>query len=216
MYQAGRDQLVVNVHGRVLLAVLGLVGTIVVSLVLVKTTDAGTGGDDSGRQAATGPAAHGPGTTSSTPSPPADEDSSPPASSPAPAPTAVQWSGPVTLTFLDLDSVPPKVLSSNDGASVWVDYKPDAEGRGATLYGLRGDLFSTQSTIAQWQSPAKPSRRECSERISTQATDTLPVTTGDRYCVKTAAGRIALVTVGGFNRATDAFGATVDVWAATT
>ncbi|MEU6590431.1 hypothetical protein ABZ923_14630 [Streptomyces sp. NPDC046881] len=140
-------------------------------------------------------------------------------SSPAPRATSTPWRGSINLSFVDLDSRPPKTLSNNGGATIWVDYEldsqGDAQGEGATLYGLGGGLFTTQATIAQWTDSARPNQQQCSERISTQATETLPVARGDRYCVRTAAGRTAFIEVGAFNKATGSFAATAEIWDAT-
>lgn len=145
---------------------------------------------------------------------------SPSASTPAaPSPTDgdIRWSGTINLTFIDLDSVPPRVLRSSNGASAWVSYNRKSLGgfSAATLYGLRGGSFTTNPTIALWNGPAEPTRQECSNLISTQGAENLPVSADSSYCVKTAANRVAFVTELSLDNAGDAYKATVTVWAAT-
>ncbi|MFC9285846.1 hypothetical protein [Streptomyces sp. NPDC057052] len=77
------------------------------------------------------------------------------------------------------------MLSSNNDASVWASYSSTDDE--VTLYGMNGGFFTTEPTIATWDEQAKPDRQACADRISTTATETLPVTPGARFCVRTAA-----------------------------
>ncbi|WP_214415399.1 hypothetical protein [Sphaerisporangium fuscum] len=139
-------------------------------------------------------------------------DGTPPAT-PSPSPSRasgdeIRWSGPLILTYVDLDTVPPTVLSSNDRASVWVNYGSDKN----EVYGLRGALFTTNPTVALWETAAKPTREQCTEMISTQGTETLRITSGTRFCARTAGGRTAFVTVKSFDDSREAYKATATVW----
>ncbi|MGO4612737.1 hypothetical protein AB4305_11340 [Nocardia sp. 2YAB30] len=191
--------------------IVAVIGGVIV-LVPDKAFDAFSGGDSSSA------------TPTSGKQPPRSEttagDGSPSASAPAaPSPTAgdIRWSGTINLTYVDLDSVPPRVLRSNTGASVWVSYARKSLGgfSAATLYGLRGGSFTTNPTIALWNGPAKPTRLECSNLISTQGAENLPVSADNSYCVKTAANRVAFVTELSLDNVGDAYKALVTVWAAT-
>ncbi|MEU1996399.1 hypothetical protein ABZ511_18235 [Nocardia gamkensis] len=149
------------------------------------------------------------------------KDHSPPSSGPAASATAsadeVRWSGTINLTYLDLDSVPPRVLSSNSGASAWVSYDWESVGKfsDATLYGLGGGFFTTKPTLALWTTSGQPTRKQCSELISTRGVETLPVTKDSAYCVRTAAGRTAFITGVALDNAVHAYTASVTVWSAT-
>lgn len=139
----------------------------------------------------------------------------PSASAPASSPTSasvssedIRWSGTVSLTFLDLDSVPPKVLSGNNAASTWVNYSYHTSN--GTLYGHRG-----KPTIALWGNPAKPTRQQCADVISTQGVESLELSKSSSYCVKTAADRVAFITELSFNNASYAYTAAVTVWSPT-
>jgi hypothetical protein len=85
----------------------------------------------------------------------------------------------------------------------------------ATIYGLGGGFFTTKPTVAQWNSPALPTRKQCSDLISTQGAETLPITKDSSFCVKTAAKRVAFVSGFAPNHATGKYLAQVTVWAAT-
>ncbi|WP_371558688.1 hypothetical protein OG416_38855 [Streptomyces longwoodensis] len=171
-----------------------------------------TGDRDTGDQAAspqpTTPSA------SATPSPTTPAPTTAEASSAAPSsakPNATRWTGHgVALTYLDLDTVPVRVLSSNNDASVWASYSSTDDE--VTLYGMNGGFFTTEPTIATWDAPAKPDRQGCADRISTTATETLPVTPGARFCVTTAEGRTAYIEVEKMDKALAAYTATITVW----
>ncbi|MEU2038132.1 hypothetical protein [Nocardia niwae] len=148
---------------------------------------------------------------------PSRATSAAPTTSPAASPNDVRWTGTMNLTYLDLDSVPPRVLSSNSGASAWVSYDREAHGgfTGATLYGLGGGFFTTKPTLALWTTQAAPTRQQCADLVATQGAETLPVTKDSAYCVKTAAGRTAFLTGISVNNAIHAYTASVTVWSAT-
>ncbi|WP_211336486.1 hypothetical protein [Nocardia tenerifensis] len=143
--------------------------------------------------------------------------SSAPATSSNPGSNEVRWSGTVNLTYLDLDSLPPRVLSSNTGATTWVSYDYKASGgfEKATLYGLGGGFFTTKPTIALWNAPTTPTRQQCADLISTRGAETIPVDRANSYCVKTAANRVAYLTGLTLDNDLQAYTATVTVWAAT-
>ena len=144
-----------------------------------------------------------------------------PSTSASPTPSTstedIRWAGTLNLTYLDLDSVPPRVLSSNSGASAYVSYARASSGKfsKATLYGRPGGFFTTEPTIALWSNSAEPTRQQCSDLISTQAVETLPVSKDSRYCVKTAANRVAFITEISLNDAIHSYTALVTVWSAT-
>ncbi|MEV4241107.1 MULTISPECIES: hypothetical protein [unclassified Nocardia] len=129
----------------------------------------------------------------------------------------VRWSGTVNLTYLDLDSVPPRVVSGNKGASTWASYNYSSSKKfsEATLYGQPGDFFTVQPTIASWSNPAKPTRQQCADLIVTQGVESLPLSKNSSYCVKTAANRVAFITELSLSDAIHAYTAVVTVWSAT-
>ncbi|WP_327095221.1 hypothetical protein OIE68_35065 [Nocardia vinacea] len=143
-------------------------------------------------------------------------------SAPATSPTStssedVRWSGTVNLTYLDLDSVPPRVVSGNNGASTWASYNYSSSKKfsEATLYGLRGDFLTVEPTIASWTNPTKPTRQQCADLIVTQGVESLPISKNSSYCVKTAANRVAFITELSLSDAIHAYTAVVTVWSAT-
>ncbi|MGV9540640.1 hypothetical protein ACWDSF_04875 [Nocardia beijingensis] len=150
---------------------------------------------------------------------PADRapSSAAPATSASASPDDVRWSGRLNLTYFDLDSVPPRVLSNNSGASAWVSYDREASGgfSAATLYGVGGGFFTTKPTVALWTTQAEPTRKQCSDLVATQGAETLPVTTDSAYCVRTAAGRTAFIAGIALDNAVKAYTAKVVVWSAT-
>lgn len=138
---------------------------------------------------------------------------SPVPSSAAPAEDEVRWTGTVNLTYLDLDSVPPKVLSSNSGASTYVSYDhQDDDLSRAELVGTPGGFFTTEPTIAVWEGAGAPTRSGCADLVSTQAVERLLVSPDSSYCVKTAAGRIASLTNLSADDVNHIYKAVVTVW----
>jgi glycerol uptake facilitator-like aquaporin len=188
-------------------AIGGVVGVIVAVLALTFTQG---GGDSTPSPVAGGRASGSPPEATSQPS---QSYSTPPVSPTTPRETdAVRWSGRILLTQVDLDTVPPRVLPANDGASLWVNYDSSGNGVDATLYGLGGGSFTTLPSIAPWNSRAKPTRQQCQQAISTQGVETLPASTGNRYCAKTGAGRIVFVAIEKYNRVSASYMATVIIW----
>ena len=112
------------------------------------------------------------------------------------------------LTEVNLDSVPAEVLSSNNGATVWVSYGSSKN----VLYGLNGGFFTTKPSIARWEDAARPTRQQCADLISTQGTESIPITDDSRFCVRTAADRVAYLVVNRFDRASGTYLADVTVW----
>ncbi|MET8566368.1 hypothetical protein ABZV75_39580 [Streptomyces flaveolus] len=102
------------------------------------------------------------------------------------------------------------MLPGNNKASVWAYYTSGEDE--VTLFGMNGGLFTTKPTIATWDEQAKPDRQACADRISTNATETLPVTPGARFCVLTAEGRTAYIEVEKMDKALEAYTATITVW----
>lgn len=85
----------------------------------------------------------------------------------------MRWSGTIRLTYVDLDTVPPRVLPSNNGASLWVNHIPYRNGEGATLYGLGGGSFTTLPSISPWDDRAKPTRQHNTASDGYKATVTV-------------------------------------------
>lgn len=85
----------------------------------------------------------------------------------------------------------------------------------ATVYGLGGGFFTTEPTVAQWNGTTEPTREQCSELISTQGAETLPVTADSSFCVATAADRVAFMSGFTPNHTTGTYLADVTVWEAT-
>ncbi|MFJ4435500.1 hypothetical protein [Streptomyces sp. NPDC088923] len=190
----------------------GVVLVVVVVAVVVKFAGAPTaGGTESRRSALPGDSARSDGTASPTAAaPPASASKA--VESPSPRTDTPLWSGRVRLTYINLDSDPPSVLSSNTGASFWIHYDQTGEVREDEMYGLGGGLFTSTPTVARWDAPAKPTRQQCAELITTQGSETLPVTAGKRYCVKSGRGRVAVVTAGAFDQDSGNYTGTMTVW----
>ncbi|MDZ5443066.1 hypothetical protein U2F26_10030 [Micromonospora sp. 4G57] len=112
------------------------------------------------------------------------------------------------MTYVNLDSVPVEVLSSNNEASAWVNYGTSRK----VLYGLSGGFFTTKPSIAAWKDAPPPTRQQCADLISTQGTETIPVADDSRFCVKTAADRVAYLVIKRFDRASGTYLADVTVW----
>ncbi|WP_458335210.1 helix-turn-helix domain-containing protein [Streptomyces sp. 372A] len=132
-----------------------------------------------------------------------------------PQPDKIRWSGSVSLTELDLDAVPPKVLSSNNQASVWFSYDYETSNkavRDATMYGQNGGFFTVDPTISSWGEQKKPTRKECSDRLATHGTESLPVTPGKSFCVLSAEGRISFITAGKLDKEANLYKGNVIVW----
>ncbi|WP_280497693.1 hypothetical protein [Nocardia asiatica] len=184
-------------------------------LAVEKTYDAFTDNDDAEKGSTTTQRA--PATGTARDDVPTSTASASATTSATASPDDVRWSGTINLTYLDLDSAPPRVLPDNGGASAWVSYDRKSSGgfSEATLYGLGGGFFTTKPTIALWTTAAEPTRRQCSDLIATRGAETLPVTKDSAYCVKTAAGRTAFIAGVSLDKAVDAYTASVTVWSAT-
>jgi hypothetical protein len=156
-----------------------------------------------------------------TPSPPGGVPTTPGAGtfSESPTPSApggtaslsadkVRWAKPLRLTYVNLDSVPAQVLSSNSGASAWVNYGTSRN----VLYGLNGGVFTTKPSIAAWEGAPHPTRQQCADLISTQGTEKIPIADDSRFCVKTAADRVAYLVIKRFDSASGTYLADVTVW----
>ncbi|MET9453380.1 hypothetical protein [Streptomyces cinerochromogenes] len=118
-------------------------------------------------------------------------------SSGAPAPSAsgssdtkaIQYTGPVRIADAgpDLDVVPPKIgLGDPDPDVVVAPFDPS-----------HIDAYSVvdEPRLALWTSSTMPSRQDCSDLISTQGGTRVDVKKGTVVCVRTDAGRIAVLTV---------------------
>jgi hypothetical protein len=137
---------------------------------------------------------------------------------PSSKPTAdlVRWTGSVNLTFVGLDTVPPTVYDTNDKATFWVNYINSDPRNGAVLYGSNGGFFTSNANLALWSAAGEPTRQQCADQVATQASDTLPLAKGSRYCISTPQHRIAFLVVGAFDDANQAYQGMVKVWSATT
>lgn len=170
-------------------AVIGAVVTAVVGAVATGMF----GGDDTGEDGATAPtstATAPPGAAPSTAAPPSTVPPAAVATAVAPvAPTDVwvpQW-GPdvIDLGRLDLDAVPPMVSSSGQVADV-VAYWFTSDGRVELHHG-------GSSHLSAWTGPGVPTPADCHHLVTTQPMQEAPVGVGDRVCVWTDTGHVALL-----------------------
>jgi hypothetical protein len=109
--------------------------------------------------------------------------------SPTTGPASVRWRGLLTIRFPNgtaLDPVPPHEAHSIAEADVDVDATQQNS--------LTGGGIGVTNT-ALWTSSAAPTRQECSDQIDTNPQVHLPVRSGSVVCVRTAAGRIATLSV---------------------
>ncbi|GLX48595.1 hypothetical protein Shyhy01_15450 [Streptomyces hygroscopicus subsp. hygroscopicus] len=216
VHQAGRDQnnhhIETHFHlpvGRLTVLAAGLAAVAIGITVIVWPAS----GDKAAQRTPGPPASAQAGATaaSSAPETPSASASGDEAS-PSPRADKPVYTGDLRLTNVDLDSDPPSVLSSNTGASFWINYSTVGDTRQDTIYGLGGGSFTVKPTIAAWQGTTRPSRRQCTTLIATQGAENLPVSPGSRYCVKSAKGRIASVTVTAFDEAGGSYAGSVTVW----
>jgi hypothetical protein len=219
VYQAGRDQHIETHHhhsaGRIAVVVTSVAAVALgIGLVVKFSADSKTGG--AAEQHSTAPSITAqPGMNAASPSAKApSESASGSMQSPSPQAGETLYSGKIRLTYVDLDSSPPSVLSSNTGASFWIHYNTTGDKREDEIYGLGGGWFTTKPTVAQWSEAAKPTPQQCSDLIATQGAETLPVSPGGRYCVKSAKGRIVAVTVGAFDETSGSYTGSITVWGA--
>ncbi|MEU5712196.1 MULTISPECIES: hypothetical protein [Streptomyces] len=102
---------------------------------------------------------------------------------------AIQYTGPVRIANAgpDLDVVPPKIgLGDPDPDVVIAPFDPS-----------HIDAYSVvnEPRLALWTGSAMPNRRDCSDLLSTQGGTRVEVKKGTVVCVRTDAGRIAVLTV---------------------
>ncbi|MFE6665102.1 hypothetical protein ACFVFH_16280 [Streptomyces sp. NPDC057697] len=219
--QAGRDQQIdqrtEHHHHYPVNQIMILIGVVLITALVVLVVEfagASTAGDTEGRRSA--PPSNS--ARSHDTSPPAAAAPPASASNPMKSPSSQAdtplWSGGMRLTYINLDSDPPSVLSSNTGASFWIHYDQTSDAGGDEIYGLGGGWFTTKPTVALWDGTTKPTLHQCSELITTQGSETLPITTGKRYCVKSRKGRIAAVTTGAFDEDSGNYAGDITVWGA--
>ncbi|WP_275560794.1 hypothetical protein [Streptomyces sp. 5-6(2022)] len=221
--QAGRDQQI-DQHtehhhhypvNQIMVLVSGVL-VAVVAVLVVKFAGSSTAGDTESRRsprpsdsAQSHDQSHGtPTPASAAPSTNASKSTE----SPSPRADTPLWSGGMRLTYINLDSDPPSVLSSNTGASFWIHYDQTGDVREDEIFGVGGGFFTTKPTVARWDGTAKPTRQQCSELITTQGSETLPFAAGQRYCVKSRKGRIAAVTAGAFDEDSGNYAGHITVW----
>ncbi|MFI0723655.1 hypothetical protein [Streptomyces sp. NPDC021224] len=216
VYQAGRD---LHVHPglrapswKVVLGGLTVAGVLATVAVLNLGGDGGAHGEDERGAPPAGGTGPSPGSSvaATTSSAPAPVTASPKPAPPSPSTDEVRWHGSLHLTFVDLDTVPAHVLSSNNQADFWV-YYPGGEREGSVLYGQNGGFFTTNPTVAQWDGKSSPDKHQCSDTVATQGSEELPIDIGSRYCVQTSANRYAYVVVKGFD-ASNGYEGTATVW----
>ncbi|MFF8953431.1 hypothetical protein ACF09I_32190 [Streptomyces sp. NPDC014940] len=143
---------------------------------------------------------------------PAVSDSPGLSDSPAPSATlssesdAIQYTGTVRIAYAgpDLDVVPPKIGEYDNDVHLGLVEPP------------RISTGLSSSALALWSDSAMPSRQQCSDLISTQAIESVEVKKGTVVCLRTDAGRIAVLTV---TSTSNGFGsgemAQVTVWSET-
>lgn len=85
-----------------------------------------------------------------------------------------------------LDSVPPKTDNYSDDVRLALIDPPRISGNDASI---------DPPNLALWSGPAMPTRQQCSDLISTQGIRTVEAKKGMVFCVKTHAGRIAVLTI---------------------
>ncbi|WP_133885571.1 hypothetical protein [Streptomyces sp. BK208] len=119
--------------------------------------------------------------------------------SPAPSATlspdsdAIQYTGTVRIAYAgpDLDVVPPRIDENDNDVHLGLVEPP------------RISTGLSSSALALWSDSTMPSRQQCSDLISTQTIDPVEVKKGTILCLRTDAGRIAVLTVtatsNGFN-----------------
>ncbi|GAA3176400.1 MULTISPECIES: hypothetical protein [Streptomyces] len=117
------------------------------------------------------------------------------------------------LTTVDLDKVPPRVMDNGDeqNISFSVNYQPVRDGAGAEIEGLR-ILWDTKDSVALWEDADEPTPEQCMDRIGQQGSHSLPLAEGDRFCVSSWDGRVALVDVGAYDETLEAYMGKVIVW----
>ncbi|MER6331898.1 hypothetical protein ABT298_21690 [Streptomyces sp. NPDC001034] len=216
VHQAGRDQNNQHVEthfhlsvGRLTVLAAGLAAVAIGITVIVWPAS----GDKAAQRSPGAPASAQAGATPTSPSAVSPSAStSGDEASPSPRTDKPVYTGDLRLTYVYLDSNPPSVLSSNTGASFWINYSTVGDTRQDTIYGLGGGSFTVEPTIAAWQGTGRPSRQQCTTLVATQGAESLPVSPGSRYCVKSAKGRTAFVTVMAFDEGGGSYSGSATVW----
>ncbi|MGY1806929.1 hypothetical protein ACI8AF_06120 [Blastococcus sp. SYSU D00669] len=123
------------------------------------------------------------------------EQTAPPVRPDAPAspttavdPWALQWGpGTVNIVRLDFDMNPPEVLSPG--------LTTDLNAHSLTADGRAALHMSGGSRLARWTGTTDPTASDCYRLTSTQPVDEVPAAVGDRACVLSRNGHVALVVV---------------------
>lgn len=113
---------------------------------------------------------------------------SPPQSSTHPKSDVIRWRGRITITFpygIQLDPIPPHPGTGS------LDFDIGVSGGGEDR--VSDDSPLNGLNIASWPGSSLPSRKECSIKIDTNGASDITVRAGDIVCVKTTAGRIAVL-----------------------
>lgn len=118
------------------------------------------------------------------------DSASPPSEAPAPSASlsspagTVQWTGNVRIAEdgLYLDEKPPKLVPGSTGDVDLGSVNPPR-------------LFSFEPELAIWPEKTMPTRRECSDLVSTQGIGRIEATVGAVICVRTMEGRTAVLTI---------------------
>lgn len=170
----------------VLAALIAAVATVVVAVLQLGSNDDNSGAPEN-KPAVTS------GSQTGVPVQPAESDS--PSLSDTPAPSAPvtsdsnasQYTRTVRIaeTGPDLDVDPPKLDHSSQDVRLALIDPPRITGYGVT----------SQPSLALWSGSAMPTRKECSDLLSTQGVPTVEVKKGTVVCIQTDAGRIAVLTI---------------------
>jgi hypothetical protein len=129
-----------------------------------------------------------------------------PSATPSPDSDTIQYTGTVRIAYAgpDLDVVPPEISEYDNDVHLGLVEPP------------RISTGLSSSALALWPDSTMPGRQQCSDLISTQAVELVEVKKGTVVCLRTDAGRIAVLTVtstsNGFNAGEMA---QVTVWSAT-
>ncbi|MEU3292693.1 hypothetical protein ABZ722_10065 [Streptomyces longwoodensis] len=127
------------------------------------------------------------------PGAPGPSDSPAPSASLSPEVNTIQYTGTVRIAYAgpDLDAVPPEISEYDNDVHLGLVEPP------------RISTGLSSSAMALWSGSTMPGRQQCSDLISTQAIEQVEVRKGTVVCLRTDAGRIAVLTVtstsNGFN-----------------
>ncbi|MEV5421346.1 hypothetical protein AB0K85_00870 [Streptomyces cellulosae] len=120
-------------------------------------------------------------------------DSPAPSATLGPERNTIQYTGTVRIAYAgpDLDVVPPEISEYDNDIHLGLVEPP------------RISTGLSSSAMALWSGSTMPGRQQCSDLVSTQAINTVEVKKGTVVCLRTDAGRIAVLTVtstsNGFN-----------------